>query len=394
MKLGVSSLLSRTLAMLFVAHAVHHSYITLIPLLFPIFRVEFNLSYTQLGILSTSFLLTYAALQAPASFLLRFVERKFILGFGLAWMALATLLTGFSTSFALLVFWQLLSGVGASTYHPMGSSLASKIFSRDGRGKAMGIHLAGGNLGTSLGPVIGGFLVAAVGWRQSLSIFVVPGLAVGLLFILFARDPLGISPADAGKMRGNILKILRNKAVIAITAASALTLFRFRGITSFAPSYFTAVYGWDISQAGLMFGIMQASGFFSPLLFGYVSDRFGRKPVVILATLSSALSIFLMTVKGDMTWTIANLVFVGFTLYSSASVLQALLADIVAPELIDLCFGIFFTFDFLIGTIAPLLLGFIIDVGSFEQAFYVMAIATALSALMVMPVRESARRTS
>ena len=391
MEPGAGNSTPKGMAVLFAAHAAHHAYITLIPLLFPILRAEFGLSYAQLGLLATAFLYAYAALQAPSSLLLRFAGRGLILGLGLAWMALATALTGLSTSFELLLLFQILCGIGASTYHPMATSLVSRSSSREGRGRAIGIHLAGGNLGTSLGPLIGGFLVAAVGWRRGLMLSAIPGLALGLPIALFAKGLGGARMASGGAWRG-IAKILRNRAVILITATSALTLFRFRGISSFAPSYFVAAYGLDIAQAGILSSAMLASGFLSPPLFGHISDRLGRKAVVASINLVSALSIFLMAAGLGGPWAMANLVMVGFTLYSSSSALQALLGDVVAPELMDLCFGVFFTFDFLAGNIAPLLLGFIIDAWSFERAFHAIAIATALSALTVLPVREPPRR--
>ncbi|MEM3589942.1 MAG: MFS transporter [Candidatus Bathyarchaeia archaeon] len=389
MELGADGHRREIMAILFAAHGVHHAYLTLTPLLFPIIRAEFGLSYAQLGIMLTGFLYAYAALQAPASLLLKFVERRFILGIGMALMAFATMLMGLSASFEALLLCQMLAGIGASTYHPMATSLVSKL-SREGRGRAIGIHLSGGNLGTSLGPLIGGFLVAAVGWRWGLMLSAIPGLILGLLIASFKG--LGGSPAGEGGARRGIAEILRNRAVILITATSALTLFRFRGISSFAPSYFVEAYGLDVAKAGILASIMFAAGFFSPPLLGHISDRLGRRAIVALISAISALSISLMAARLDAALTIANLIVVGFTIYSSSSPIQALLAEVVAPELMDLCFGVFFTLDFLAGNVAPLLLGFVIDAWGFEPAFHTIAILTALSALTILPIREPPRR--
>jgi MFS family permease len=374
--------------MLALAHGIHHVYTTLLPLFYPIFGTEFNLTYAELGLLGTAFIMIFSALQFPTSFLYKYVKRKILVGICMIWMGITTFFTGTSTGYSQILAWQGVEGVGASLYHPIGTSFISERF-KEGRGRAMGVHMTGGNIGTSLAPLAGGFLIAYLGWRNTLYLFLLPGAIAGVLFMLMVEETKHGSRETSTRKTGVSLWVaFRDPRVMAITAVGALTSFRFRAVTNFAPSYFVKVLGFDIAKAGVFFTVMLIAGAFSPVIFGYASDRFSRKPVIIVAVLSSALSIYLLTLASDIIAVVADLLFLGFTLYSSASVLQAFLADVADPAVRDVVFGLFFALEMTFGGIAPLVLGAIIDFWGFKTAFFATAALSALGAVVILPVRE------
>ncbi len=377
--------------MLSLAHGIHHVYTALLPLFYPIFGQEFNLTYAQLGLLGSVFILIFSALQFPISFLFKYVKRRILVGVCMIWMAVATFLTGTSAGYAQILTLQGVSGVGASLYHPIGTSFISERF-KAGRGRAMGFHLTGGNIGTSLTPIAAGFMIVYLGWRNTLYLFILPGVITGLLFLFLVSEARDVGQDRSIKKSGaSLLTAFRDTRVLAITAIGSLTSFRFRAVTNFAPSYFTSVLGFDIAKAGIFFTIMLIAGAMSPVIFGYASDRFSRRPVILVAVLSSALSIYLLTLATNLYAVVADLLFLGFTLYSSASVLQAFLADVADPEIRDVVFGLFFAIEMTLGGIAPLVLGLIIDLWGFKQAFIVTALLSAAGAVFILPVKERRR---
>src|SRR5690606_37806185 len=82
-----------------------------------------------------------------------------------------------------LLTWRVLARIADAPQHPIGNSLISQSFRADRRGLALAINAAGSNLGTVAVPLIGGFLIATLGWRSTLVLFGLPGLLIGVLLV-------------------------------------------------------------------------------------------------------------------------------------------------------------------------------------------------------------------
>lgn len=168
-------------------HGLSHFCQLLLAPLFPWLKDAFGVSYAQLGLLMTLFFATSCAVQAASGFLVdRHGPRPVLLG-GLALLALAALGLAASTSYAMLLLFSLLAGVGNGVFHPVDYTLLNRKVAPARLGHAYSVHGITGSLGWALAPALLVPVTLAAGWRVALLVAAAVVLAV-LLLVLLKRD--------------------------------------------------------------------------------------------------------------------------------------------------------------------------------------------------------------
>jgi DHA1 family tetracycline resistance protein-like MFS transporter len=129
-----------------------------------------------------------------------------------------------------------------------------------------------------------------------------------------------------------------------------------------------------------------------PLLAGWLSDRFGRKPLIILAYLGGAIGFVVFILAGSsLVWLWAGIVVMGLFSFAESPQLQALLADIAPPATRDASYALYFTLAFGVGSLWVALYGTVIEVlgepVGIPVVFGLMAVAFIAAALTTLPIR-------
>ncbi len=137
----------RAAGVAFGAHALHDGYTDLIYVLLPIWQAEFGLGYAALGLLKTVFSGTLAAFQVPAGILAERAGAAAVLAAGTALAGLGYCLAGASSGIIFLVAALFIGGLGASTQHPLASSLIARAFAGSRSFKALGTYNFSGDIG-------------------------------------------------------------------------------------------------------------------------------------------------------------------------------------------------------------------------------------------------------
>jgi len=375
-------------ALVLLAHAIEHTYHAVMPVLFPSIMEEFNLNYAQIGLLASSYLFTLSFLQLFAGFLSRRFLRKVLIGVGMIWVGLTTFASGLSRSFQGLVSARAMSGVGASVYHPLSGSLLTDQFGRSSRGRIMGLHLAVGSIGSTIAPVVAGFAVLIVGWRSTLHVFAAPGIVAGLLFLLFVREKRGMTVVRLSSRRG-LLVALRRRETLTLIIVETLLSFRSSGVAAFLPGYLNSTVGLPVAIAATFFSVMYAGSIPGAVALGYLSDRIGRKRVAFFANTLSAFTVWLLAIVRLSEIIVVDLIILGIAAYSVPAIIQAFLGDVVDPPLRDSAFSLFFAISMTFGySLAPALLGIVIDKLGFQYTYGLLGAISLLAGLLVLPVKE------
>jgi MFS family permease len=386
----------RTLWLLAIAHAVNHAQAVILPLLFLKVIDEFSVPIAAIAFVSAAGSISSGLVQATFGFVTRRVPRRWLMAaggllFGAGFAAQAA--AGSWAAFAAL---NVASRIGGSPQHPVGNGLLAEQFPPERRGFAISAHISGGNVGTVFVALFGAALLAGIGWRGVSILFGVPAALVALAILAWVRES-GADRAAAiaeGSVREGTLATLRDPTIRRIYLASVLGGGgRGLGVANlFALLYLTHVLALPGSTTDLMYGALIALSVPMPLVAGWLSDRLGRRPIVVGAYLGGAIGFGVFIAAGSSLvglW--IGLAIMGLFSFAESPQLQALLADVVPTARRDVAFALYFTLAFGVGALWVAVYGAIID-GLGEAAglplvFVLMAASFLAAAVVMWPVR-------
>jgi MFS family permease len=311
-----------------------------------------------------------------------------------------TAVAGLASTFLAFGVSIVVSKLGGSPQHPVGNSLLAEQYPPERRGFAISAHIAGGNVGTVAVPVIGASLIALVGWGPTLVLFGVPAAVAGLAILwLVGESGSGRAAALAeGSARRAYGRVLRDRDKMLVLASSVVAGgARGLGVLNlFVPLYLALVLDLDTATIALMTTVLLIGSVPGPIVAGWLSDRLGRKPVIVgVYLLGAAAFLAFLAAGSDTTLVWGAIVLMSCFSFVESSQLQSLLADITVPGLRDAAFAVYFTIVFVAGALWVAAYGVITDVlGDAEGlrvVFVTMAAAYLLAVLVVLPIRVEQR---
>ena len=174
----------------------------------------------------------------------------------------------------------------------------------------------------------------------------------------------------------------------------------FRGIALNALFHWTPFYLTDMEtglgmghfRAGFHISLLAGMGIFSAPVLGVLSDKFGRKAVLLPGLASSAVLSLLVVSTGDSILLVFVLAGLGLGTFALHQIMQAAVLDVVGPGTEATAVGLIFGINGLIGAASPFLVTLIINhAGGLSSIFYYSGILTAISAVVVVfiPLRPS-----
>jgi MFS family permease len=380
------------LALLALGHAVIHAQSALMPLIYPIVILQFDLDARDIGLFIAVTTAVGGTMQLFYGFLTRYVARPLLLAGGQVIFGASLIAGGLAQSVGQLLGAISVARIGASPQHPVGNALLSDAFPQQRRGFAISAHISGGNVGTILVPFVGGALLATVGWQATLALFGVPALLVGVLIAINVREDgraYRAAARDAGSVRAQLREVLGRRDLRLILGA-ALIAAGGRGLDIVAPFmllYLRGPLGIDEATTGWLYALLLVGAVVGPLLAGWLSDRVGRRRTLVTYYLLSAVGILAFLAAGANLWLLAPLLLpFGTAVFSESPVLQAYLADRASGPIRDVAFSVYFTFAFGIGAFWALVIGNVVATWGYPVAFGVMAASYLAAALFLVAV--------
>jgi MFS family permease len=312
-------------------------------------KVDMDLSDLQLGILGgLAFSLFYASLGIPMARLAdRFNRVRLIALSIVAWSVLTALCAG-AGNFVQLLLYRLGIGIGEAGSTPTAHSLISDEFPDGRRATALAVYSLGPPIGAIGGAIGGSWVAQHFGWRPAFLVIALPGIVLGVLVHLTLREPargamerVGAPEAAAETSLRAIAAILvRSPLFVQLLLGTVVGAFAQYGINLFIPAYLSRVYGLNVSQAGLLFGLtIGFGGAIGTTFGGWLADRAGKKDrrwyarVPALGTLLGMVPVSLAFLQQD--WRVAAaLLFVATVLLSSwIGPTFAAIHGLVAPKM-------------------------------------------------------------
>jgi MFS family permease len=355
-------------------------FVAIYPIL-PLMAAEFHLTYAQIGLLKTALSTASSAFQLPMALLAERFGEITLLALGTAWVAAGFMVLGLAVS-----FWQVLillfgAGLGGSVQHPVASSFVSRAYDGHGRATALGVLNFAGDLGKFIVPLVLAFSLTAYGWRASL-------FALGAVSLLFAwgfwwflhdqdrQRSTGQPHEPSTDTKTTGWGIQHPKTFGVIVSMGVLDASVRSALLTFVP-FLLLDKGMTEVQAGLMLTIIFAGGAAGKLGCGFLADKLGIAPMIVLTEACTGVFIVLLLIAGA--WTITPLLFcVGFFLNGTSSVLLDGVADLFDASKRSRGYGLYFTIYLGAGAIGPIVYGTIGDAWSLPAVFMAMAAASLL----------------
>lgn len=353
----------------------------------PLIKDGLGLTNTQTGLLLSAFFWTYVPGHVLAGWLIEKLNARRALALALAVWSLATVLTGFATSFAMLLVLRLLLGLGESAGFPASSKLLAEALPREKLGTANGLVGAGLMLGNGLGVLLGGMVLAAMGWQ---ALFFVFG-GISLLWLLpwlamtSGRKPL-IQPAEPAPPAPGYAVMLARRETWAAMLGMFCSNYPYFIVLSWLPLYLVKQQGFAITTMAWLGGLVYLLGAAINFWGGpWVDRRIAAgadaprlRKQVVLASSAIAVVCMLACALGDTRVAVAGLLgyslSIGLGPIGTFTVGQTMAGPSGAGKWIGLQNGS----GGLSGVVGPLVTGVLIDAtGDYRMAFLFAALVSA-----------------
>ncbi|MBW4791662.1 MFS transporter [Pseudomonas tolaasii] len=352
------------------AHAVHDGLTDAIYVLLPIWQAQFALSYAQIGLLRGAYSGMMAVFQLMASRAARRWGRVPLLVGGTALAGVAYLWAGQATGLAVLLMALVLGGLGASTQHPLASSMITEAYENGGGVKqALSQYNFCGDIGKTLIPGLVGLLLTVISWRASATLLGLLGLAAaGLLWWCVPAQASEFSSTNKAKSLSGTGSATGLRALVLTgTLDSAVRM----GFLTFLP-FLLQAKGAGTAGIGLALTMLFIGGAFGKLLCGYLGVRIGMMKTVWLTETSTALLI-VAAVYLPLTGLMLMLPVLGLALNGTSSVLYGAVPDLAGAGKREQAFAVFYTGTIGGGALAPVLFGGVGDARGVPVAATVLA---------------------
>lgn len=389
-----------------VTHFSHHVCTGILIPVLPLIREGFGLTYFQSGILVSSFSLAYGFGQVPMAVLADRLSRRLIIVVGLIGTALASIGVSITDVFWQMVPFFVVLGLLGGTYHAPASSFISQVMPSDKRGRALGTHITGGSASFFLTPALAlGIASLLHSWRASFLLLPLPAILVAVLLWITTEEPrgdLGEKPKKPGNGSENPEEvgpgqlpsetqvswgqIVRSIGIIACLGMAMQIVFA--SVNSYLPLYIVDQHHVSPKLAGIVISIIAGAGIFGAPLGGALSDRFGRKELILLSLCLVGPFFFAVTKSPFGIPLIISLLLYGLAMSVRMPTMESLIADVVPVGRRTTALGIYFFMGMETAGLTTPVVGYLIDLYGLDPVFTGLAAGLCVVGAFALLIRK------
>ena len=368
------------------SHGAMHAYLVLLPALAPLIKAEVG-GYAILGMLISLVFLFYGWGSLPVGIMADRSQKRLMIAASMLLCGSSSLLIAIAHSLPLLGAGLILLGLGASLYHPPGYA-AIALYTTETRGRYMGIQGLGGLVGMALSYITATSIGSMMGWRIPFLLWGLIGIAMGIMDLLLISEPEGGAQGDGGHGEWISLSVGVRRLII-VFAIIILSGALWSGVSSFLLAYISEVKGVQLLIAGGLSTISYTVGSIAQLIGGELSDRMGRRIVILIGFAAYSLLLFTLTkAPGSLPLMLLLLILLGFSFYLTQSPINALLGDVSPRRSVGATYGFNFAVKYGIGSFTPALAGYLTARYSMDYAFYLFSLLSLAAFLLSLLIRE------
>ena len=299
---------------------------------------------------------------------------------------LGSFLMGASPVYPLLLIGVAVVSVSHSLWHlPAAASLSLHFPNR--RGTMLAFHGVGGSVGDVAGPMITGALLVVMGWRGILSIYAIAPIFMAFMAVWVFKG-IGGTKENAVQTAGLSERLSMTKTLLRSRLLQGMTMVRgLRSMALAALVTLLALYlGNDLDLAvfnrGFHISLLIAVGLLAKPVAGWLSDKLGRKQILVPGLIWSCVVALSMLVFDTGIPLIVNIALLGLFLYPDQPILTAALFDALGKEEATIGLGLVSFGSFMMAAVSPLIAGGLYELSGFHAGLIYVSILFALAALI------------
>ena len=365
------------LGALSVAHLLNDTMQALLPSIYPLLKNSHGLTFTQIGLITFTYQATGSLLQPLVGW---YTDRRPIrhsLAGGMAVLLAGLAMLAFANSYTALVLAAGMMGMGSAIFHPEASRVA-RLASGGRHGFAQSLFQVGGNLGTSIGPLLAAAIIIPRG-QVHVAWFSLLAFGGMLLLIKVGRwqgrkMALVANPSARPVREVEIVRLSRGRVAFALAILVVLIFskyFYLVSLTNYYTFFLIHKFAVSVQEAQIYLFVFLFAVAAGTIIGGPVGDRIGRKRVIWISILGVT-PFSLLLPHGGLMMTVILSFCSGFVLASAFSAILVYAQELV-PGNVGLIAGLFFGLAFGAAGIGSALLGRLADQQGIEAVFRVAA---------------------
>ena len=373
---------TKNIAVLFLAHMFNDMYTNFLPILLPFLIALHGFTIAKASLLVSAFVVSSCLTQPFFGYLVDQKQHKWLLFSGTLWMSVLLALIGKTSVFGIMLCLAGAAGMGTAVFHVQAASIVFDL-SKGHKGLLMSSFIAVGNIGLVLGPLLFVPLIDNFG-TQGIPLIVIPGIVASGLLLFFG--PEVTEPGANSKSIKNVVSSLKgsfgelNKLMLVVAVRTLL----FTGLITILPLFFE-LQKISPKITGYILSLMLCSGVIGGLAGGSLSDKYGRKPVMVFSMVTATpLLLSFYYIEGG--WKYLFLALSGAAIMASSSVTVVATQELI-PENKATASGLSLGFAMGIGGLLVGLVGKFADLFGVGQAIVLLSWLPLFGSLFAIALR-------
>jgi MFS family permease len=380
----------RLLGILTGGHFVIHWFQQFFPVILPSIKSGLGLTNVEVGALTSAQQMIMGLGQLPVGLLADSMvrQRAKMLGLSLVAMAAAYFLLG-SPAFVWALLGSGLIGLGTALWHPTAAASLSNRFPEH-RATALSIHGTGATISDTITPLFVGALLASFSWQTVARLQLLPGLVFAVVVWralggLFSDAELG--PRQKSTQIREVVGVIRNPAFLGVSAATGLLSMGRLVILTFLPIYLQEHLHYSALALGVFVALMHALGTFSQPALGLLSDRFGRKAVLVPSCLLLGLFFALLAIVPAGIPLALVIAAIGLFFYTLFNIMNAAVMDVAGAAVQASTYGLMTLITQLVVIPTPVITGYLIGEFGIKFSFVLAGVFLLIAGLVLAPLK-------
>jgi len=377
----------KPLSIVSAGHGVTHWVNGIFIVLLPFIAQDLSLTYTTTGSMVTVFFIAAVAVTIISGPVID-ISKKYILAQFLCLIsgALALLLMSGATSTLILATAAVFIGVCVSGWHTPSIPYLSLLYNKN-RGLALSIHTVGASLGDGIAPPIAGLIMLVLSWQQTSLLLSIPVAFMGFYVLRSLpqiRADQNTEDNSSGKYNywEGLKGLLSNRDMLVLCILAGLWSMTQNGLVVFLPLYLVGEMQSSPVLVGFALFSIQLGAVFGGPIVGTLSDRVGRRPVVIYSLIISAILLIIIPLLENIYLFILMSSLAGCSLYSIRPVIHSWTMDISAGQTSGSAISMLFTAQAALTGLIPIIGGLTADIFGLKLVFVLLTLTSMLALIL------------